>query len=163
MSTRNKTIADIGIFKEKIHTALYKNTEIRELLLGDTSEMSQAEIMKEFKDHVKSHLFIDDTIEEVGSYIFYDVSLPFVHPETKTCQVTMYIVVHRAILEDYSKDGYHGNRADILAQMVENTLMADDKTSRSFGIGPLSLYSLYPYNSRRLYGVQMTIEVPNFR
>jgi len=160
---KERSIADIGIFKEKIHTALYKNNDIKEVLLGDLTGKSNSEIMKEFKDHVKSHLFIDDTIEETASFIFYDIALPFVHPQIKTCQITMYIITHRDILENYSKEGYHGNRADILAQMVEDTLLNDEEVTRSFGIGPMEIYSLYPYNSRRFYGVQVVIEVPNFR
>ena len=110
MGRKQRTIADRGLFKEKIQTALYKNNDIKELILGDLTGKKQSEIMKEFKDHVKSHLFIDDTIEETGSFIFYDVGLPFVDPEIKTCQVT-----------------------------------------------------IYPYNSRRFYGVQIILEVPNFR
>jgi len=163
MGRKQRTIADRGLFKEKIQTALYKNNDIKELILGDLTGKKQSEIMKEFKDHVKSHLFIDDTIEETGSFIFYDVGLPFVHPEIKTCQVTMYIIVHRDILEDYTKEGYHGNRADILAEMVQDTLLNDDEVCRSFGIGPMEIYALYPYNSRRFYGVQIILEVPNFR
>lgn len=163
MTHRKITIADIGIFKEKIHTALYKSDDIKELLLGDLSGKTQQEIRSLFKEHVKSHLFIDDTIEETGSYIFYDISLPFVHPETKLCQVNMYAIVHRDILEDYTKEGYHGNRADILAQMIEDCLLNDKETSLSFGIGPMIIYSVYPYNSRRFYGVQLVLEVPNFR
>lgn len=163
MGRKQRTIADRGLFKEKIQTALYKNNDIKELILGDLTGKKQSEIMKEFKDHVKSHLFIDDTIEETGSFIFYDVGLPFVHPEIKTCQVTMYIIVHRDILEDYTKEGYHGNRADILAEMVQDTLLNDAEVCRSFGIGPMEIYALYPYNSRRFYGVQIIFEVPNFR
>lgn len=163
MSKREKTISDRGLFKEKVQTALYKNDDIKELLLGDLTGKSQSEIRDEFKDHVKSHLFIDDTIEETGSFIYYDIALPFVHPNIKTCQLTMYIIVHRAILEDGYKEGYHGNRADILAEMVQDTLINDDKVCRDFGIGPMEIYAVYPYNSRRFYGVQIIFEVPNFR
>ncbi len=85
------------------------------------------------------------------------------HPETKLCQVNLYAIVHRDILEDYTKEGYHGNRADILAQMIEDCLLNDKETSLSFGIGPMIIYSVYPYNSRRFYGVQLVLEVPNFR
>lgn len=159
---QNRTIEDRGLFKEKVQTALYKNDDIKELLLGDLTGKSQSEIISEFKEHVKSHLFIDDTIEETGSFIYYDVALPFVYPTIKTCQLTVYVIVHRAILEDYYKEGYHGNRADILAEMVQDTLM-DKDTSLDFGIGPMEIYALYPYNSRRFYGVQIIFEVPNFR
>ena len=163
MAHRKRTIADIGIFKEKIHTALYKSDDIKELLLGDLTGKKQSEIREMFKEHVKSHLFIDDTIEETGSFIFYDVSLPFVHPEIKTCQVNMYMIVHRDILEDYTKEGYHGNRSDILAQMVEDCLLNDEETANSFGIGNLFLDSVDIFNDKNFYGCAMVFSVPNFR
>lgn len=163
MAHRKRTIADAGIFKEKIHTALYKSDDIKELLLGDLTGKKPAEIRELFKEHVKSHLFIDDTIEETGSFIFYDITLTELHPEIKRCQVNLYAIVHRDILEDYAKEGYFGNRADILAQMIEDCLFNDEDTCLDFGIGPLDITAVYPYNSRRFYGVQLVMEVPNFR
>ena len=73
---RLKTTAERGLFKEEIHSALYKNENIRELLLENTDGMSATQIQEEFKKHVKSHLFIDDTIQETGTFIFYDVVFP---------------------------------------------------------------------------------------
>ena len=81
---RTKTTAERGKFKKEIHAALYKNENLRELILGDTSSMSSKELRTAFKEHVKSHLFIDDTIEETTTYIFYDITFPFLHTNTKT-------------------------------------------------------------------------------
>ena len=129
---KSKTIAERGKFKTEISTALYKNQNIRDLILGNTDGMSSRQIQIAFKDHVKSHLFIDDTITDATSYIFYDVRLPFMHSTTKTCQVVMYAICHRDILETYSKDGYYGDRADILAQMIEDTLINDEDVANSW-------------------------------
>ena len=38
-----------------------------------------------------------------------------------------------------------------------------EKLNKEFGIGPLNLSSVYIYNSRTMYGTQMTFEVSNFR
>lgn len=160
---RLKTTAERGRFKEQIHSALYKNADIKELLIGDTSGMKTTQIQSEFKKYVKSHLFIDDTIEETKTFIFYDVRFPNIHSNIKTCQVVMYLICHRDILEDYAKEGYFGNRADILSQMIEDTLLNDKETSNSFGIGELTLDSIDFYNSERFYGCTMTFSVPNFR
>ena len=160
---RLKDTSERGKFKEQIHSALYKSDDIKELLIGDISGMSASEIQKKFKEHVKSHLFIDDTIEETESFIFYDVVFPSLRPQTKNCQVIMYILCHRNILDDYYKEGYYGNRADILSQMVEDVLINDQKVARSFGIGELSLGSVEIYNSMRHYGCVMFFNVPTFR
>jgi len=160
---RTKTTAERGKFKKEIHAALYKNENLRELILGDTSSMSSKELRTAFKEHVKSHLFIDDTIEETTTYIFYDIAFPFLHTNTKTCQVVMYAICHRDILEDYSKEGYYGDRADILAQMIEDSLINDEEVANSFGIGKLVLDSVGIYNANKFYGSILTFEVPSFR
>lgn len=160
---KSKTIAEKGRFKKEISTALYKNKDIRELLLGDTSKMSATELRKAFKDHVKSHLFIDDTITETSSFIFYDVIFPSLQPNIKECRVVMYAIVHRDILENYYKEGYDGDRADILSQMIEETLINDEKIANNFGIGKLNLDSVNIYNSTKFYGCIMNFNVPNFR
>lgn len=162
MGNRNTT-AELGMYKEKISKALFQNAEIRELILGDTSGMNAAALRKAFKEHVKSHLFIDDTITETTTYIFYDVFCPSLRTNTKQCKIVMYIICHRDILDNYIKDGYYGNRADILTQMVENTLVNDEKIANEFGIGKLTLDSIDIYNSSRLYGRSLTFSVPNYR
>lgn len=160
---KKKNTAERGKFKMEISSALYKNENIRELLLGDTSGMTAPQIRSAFKEHVKSHLFIDDTIEDATSFIFYDVRFPYIRAQVKTCQVVMYIMCHRDILDTYYKDGYYGDRADILAQMVEDTLLNDKDVVNDFGIGELSLDSVEIYNAQKFYGCIMYFSVPNFR
>lgn len=158
-----KTTSEKGKFKQEISTALYKNEDLRELLLGDTSQMSASEMRKAFKEHVKSHLFIDDTITETSSFIFYDVIFPSLRSNIKKCEVVMYVICHRDILEDYSKDGYYGDRADALSQMIEDSLINDEEIANSFGIGKLNLDSVNIYNATRFYGCVMYFSVSNFR
>lgn len=163
MAMRKKSTAERGKFKQEIHSALYKSDGIKELLLGNISGMSASDRQESFRKHVKSHLFIDDTIEETDSYIFYDVRLPNLEENIKDCQVVLYAICHRDILDDYAKEGYFGNRADILSQMIEDCLINDEEVSSSFGIGKLSLDSVDLYNATRFYGVVMIFNVPNFR
>jgi len=163
VTTRKKTTAERGKFKQEITSALYKSADIRDLLLGDTSGMSTSDKQKSFRKHVKSHLFIDDTIEETDSFIFYDVRLPDLAAQIKDCQVILYAICHRDILDDYVKEGYFGNRADILSQMIEDCLINDEEVANSFGIGKLSLDSVDLYNATRFYGVVMIFNVPDFR
>lgn len=162
MKKRNHT-SELGTFKENITSALFQSNDIRELLLGDTAGMNNKEIRTAFKEQVKSHLFIDDTITEAKSFIFYDVHFTYMRPNTKTCEVVMYLISHRDILDNYVKEGYHGNRSDILAQMVEDSLINNEDVVDKFGIGKLNLDSVDFYNSNRFYGRIMIFSVPNFR
>lgn len=158
-----KTTAERGRFKEQIHSALYKNPDIIELLIGDTSGMKASQIHSEFKKYVKSHLFVEETIKDAKTFIYYDVEVPYIYSNTKTCRVIMYLISHKKILEEYHKEGYYGNNVDILSQMVEDTLINNKETARSFGIGELTLDSIEIYNSERFAGCRMTFSVPNFR
>lgn len=163
MKQNKKDIFELGKFKAKIHAALYKSDNIKELLLGDVSSKTPTELRKLFKEHVKSHLFVDEVITETESYIFYDVTLPSFSETTKMCQVQLYAVCHRDILDDYSKEGFYGNRADILTEMVENALLYDEEVAKSFGIGHLELNHIGVYNGRNVYGHVLQFSVPNFR
>lgn len=162
MESKNTT-AELGQYKEKISKALFQNDDLRELILGDTNGMNAAALRNAFKDHVKSHLFIDDTITDSTSYIFYDIFCPSLRTNTKQCQIIIYAICHRDILDAYIKDGYYGNRTDIMTQMIENTLVNDDKVANEFGIGKLSLDGIDIYNSSRFYGRILTFGVPTFR
>ena len=75
----------------------------------------------------------------------------------------MYMICHRAIIDDYHKEGYYGDRVDILTQMVEKAIINDKDIANSFGIGSLTLDSVDFYNSRRFYGRLLTFSVPDFR
>ena len=162
MPKTNNTISR-GKFKELIHSELYKSKEIRDLILGDTEELSSKEIQNKFKEHVMSHLFIDDLITQTETYIYYDVYFPALHTQVKNCRVLMYLICHRDILDNYNVDGYYGNRTDVLSEMVENVLINNEEIIRSFGIGKLLLSSVEPYNSRNFYGCILTFDVSDFR
>lgn len=160
---QKKILSELGKYKEDISKALFKNADIRELILGDTSGMSAVEMRKAFKERVKSHLFIEETIKDATTYIFYEVNIPYFNKTTKRCQIVMYLICHRDILDDYVKDGYYGNRADILAEMVEETFVQDKDMANKFGIGELTIDSVNFFNSHRFYGRVLTFDVPTFR
>lgn len=160
---RKKTTEERGLFKREIHAALYKNEKIRDMLLEDTSGKKPVEIMADFKKHVKSHLFLEDTLIEAKMFIYYDVIMPDLRSNIKDCKVIMYLICHRDYLDDgYAIDGYVGDRVDILSQLVEETLL-DKSVVNNFGIGELTLDSINIYNATRFYGCILNFVVPNFR
>lgn len=159
----SKTTVERAKFKAEIHKALFNSADVRDLLLGDTSDKKQQEIREAFQKHVYSHLFVDETIEDADTFIFYDVIFPKIYANIKTCEVHMYLICHRSILDNYAREGYYGDRIDVLTQMVENALINDPTAVKKFGIGDLTLSALMVYNTTRFYGVHLTFDVPNFR
>ena len=161
------TISVLGTFKEKINTALYKNEDLKELLFSGKGqgEFKLSELEK-FKKYVQSHLFIDETIKETGSYIFYDVIIKDIGYTTQNVSVIVMAVCHRSILDkmdDINPDlGYRGNRADIMAEMIEDTLVNNEEVSRDFGIGKIELKKIEIYNMPHMYGHILTFTVPDF-
>lgn len=160
---KRKTTRERGRFKQEIHAALYKNEDLRSLLVGNFSNMTKQQMVSEFKRHVKSHLFVDETVTETASFIFYDVAFPSLKEHTKDCKVIMYIICHRDIVENCQVEGYVGDRVDILCQMVEDALLNNEDVVGDFGIGDLQLDNIQIYNATRFYGAILNFSVPAFR
>lgn len=158
-----KTTKERGLFKQRIKQMLFKSDNIIKMLIPNAAELSAKDKLEEFEKCVKSHLFINDTLTEKGTYIFFDVLIPDVSAQTKECRIVIYLVCHRDLLDDgYSVDGYCGNRADILSQMVEEALL-NEENANQFGIGELQLLSVDLYNSTNYYGVEMLYSAECFR
>lgn len=162
MAKREITTKECGIFKTKISNALLQSDNIRELVLDDTSGTITSNTLTDFKEHVKSHLFIDETITETTTYIYYDVIIQNTGTQIKDLRVLVYCICNRDILENFQKEGYYGNRTDVLSQMVEEVLL-DEEVVKSFGIGDLTLTDVEIYNSTTFYGRILQFVVPNFR
>ena len=62
-----------GLYKQKIKSMFYKSDNLLNLLIGDCSELSNTEKFKKFNENVKTHLFIDDTLTEKETLIFFDM------------------------------------------------------------------------------------------
>ena len=157
---RKKTTIELGKFKTRINNALLKDENIQEILTGTTG--NSREQFEKTKKQIHSHLFIDDTIKDTGTYIFYEVFMPELRSQIKNIRVVMYAICHRDILENYSKEGFWGNRADILAEMIEDAML-NPTVLREFGIGELVLDNIDIYNSTEFYGRIIVFTVPNFR
>ena len=151
---QDATTRELGTFKTKIMNALARSEKIN-ALLNDSNH-------GQFKDHVKGHLFVDDTVKDTSSYIFFDVYMSEIQPHIKNISVVIYAIAHRDILDNYSEQGYFGNRTDILSQMIEEALI-DEKVRKDFGIGDLNLNAVNIYNANNYYGRILYFNVPNFR
>ena len=152
-------IKDREQFKSNIKKCLYKNENLRQFLFDGENINVTPHL---FSERVKSHLFLDDILTDKKSYIFFDVICPQFTAQIKEIKIVMYAICHRDILDDYTqKDGYYGNRADVLSQAVEEALITDG--AKEFGIGDLQLEGVDLYNGKDYYGTQLIFNVPTFR
>lgn len=152
-------IKDRGQFKSNIKKCLYKNENLRQFLFDGENINVTPHL---FSERVKSHLFLDDILTDKKSYIFFDVICPQFTAQIKEIKIIIYVICHRAILDEYTqKDGYYGNRADVLSQAVEEALITD--SAKEFGIGDLQLEGVDLYNGKDYYGTQLIFNVPTFR
>ena len=157
-----KIIKERGLFKDKIKNMLFLSSNVMKVLFEDYGNMTVKQKREKFFKQVKSHLFIDDTLTEKSTYIFFDIVVQNIASQTKECKIVMYLVCHRDLLDDFELEGYYGNRADILSQAVEEALL-NTENAKQFGIGDLLLSSVDVYNSKDYYGVQMIFDTKCFR
>ena len=157
-----KSIKERGLYKENIKSILFRNENVMRVLFDDYDNLNAKQRMIAFKNNVKSHLFIDDTLEDKESFIFFDVVIPNLAPQIKTCKIVLFTICHRELLDDYYFDGYYGNRADILSEVVEEALCNPDN-AKQFGIGELTLEGVDIYNTDNYYGVNLIFKAECFR
>lgn len=159
---RKKTLSERRKFKQKVHKALFQNEELRDLLIGGIGNKSTPTQLAEFKKVVMSHMFVDDTELEAGTYIYYDVQFPVLNVQIKNCEMVMYAICNRKIIADSGVEGYSGDRIDRLGELIEDSLINDDVV-KEFGIGDLKIDSIRIFNGSKFYGLCFTFKVPNFR
>lgn len=156
-------LRQLGNYKSKIFTSLYKCTDLKKVLLDNYELDEKTNCTKEFKEHVKSHLFIEDTLHDCGSYIFFDTIIPDMRTNTKEVQILMTVVTHRDILDEAVElEDVTGNRADILAMLVEDAL-TNKETAAQFGIGDLEFANTSIYNGNKYYGRVITWSAVDFK
>jgi len=167
MARKDKTLLERGIFKQTISSSLFKNQDLLHVICDGNIPESQKEKIEIFKDQVKSHIFIDDTVDEQKTFIFYDVDIQeeYGSDTIKNCTVTMYAITHKDMIDNYNvkeNSKYVGNRIDILLEIINDILINDKDIANKFGIGELRLASTEVVNLSRFYGSIIKFKVPNF-
>lgn len=154
------SVKQLGQYKIKISSALRKSDNIKEILLGVGYDEELAEV--DLEKYIIDHLYDDDIITETKTYILFDVDMDNMRPNTKDCNVIMKFICNKSILDDYQKDGYYGNRTDILTQMVEE-IITDEEVVDEFGIGDIQFRKVGIYETKTMYGRIARLFVPDFR
>lgn len=156
-------LKELGKYKHNFKKALYSSDKIRRILLEENyTDMPESEICKELDKYIFSHLYIDDLVDEEKTYIFFDVRMPHFGSSIKNCDITMFLICHKNIVDNYYDKNYYGNRTDILTQYLEEILEQEDVKNK-FGIGSIQITNLDIYNNTKFYGRILGLSVPNFR
>lgn len=157
-------LKDIGIYKDKIISSFVSSDDICKLMLGE--DYTQEDIDNIIYKQIFPYLYIDESQINVLPYLCIEADIA--KPSTRTIKeikITIWAYCHINCIK-YSKNGYSGTRADILADMVENVL----RSSNEVGIGKLNLESasyfssyskLSPYS--KYYGRQLIFTASDFK
>ena len=158
-------LKDIGSYKNRIISKFLKSSEIMELLLGEgyTDEDVHGSGDDNYGvvyNNIFPYLYVEELQTEVKSYLCIEVYVPKVPTYTiKDMKIIIWAYCHKNCMP-YSKKGYLGTRADILADMVESELRDMD----NLGIGKLELDSVsYIFPNSSYYGREMIFSMPDFK
>lgn len=159
VSIDGSILKDIGSYKTNLMLAFQNSEDICELLFNKQPYTS-SDVKKLPYSQMFPYLYIDETQTETKSYICVEVDVPRIPTNTiKDMKVFIWAYCHKSVMK-YSKKGYTGTRADILADMIERLLRESDK----FGIGKLQLQNVeHFFPNKEYYGRQMIYHMPDFK
>lgn len=164
---KNKTILrDIGLIKNYILTPILASNDVMEIMLGTGYTEEQVYGKEDGTGGIVYHqifpyLYIDDTLTQAAHYLCFEVDIPkFPTAVMKDMKITIWAYCRMDCMK-YSKEGYCGTNADILADAVERVL----RSSAPFGIGQIQLESVTCLNSENnnYYGRQLVFTFPDFK
>lgn len=152
-------LKDIGLYKNRLVSAILNSDNVIQLLLNKAT-YSDEEVDSLMYTQVFPYLYVDGTQIEVLSYLCLEVNVPRIPTTTiKDIQIIIWAYCHKDCMK-YSKKGFLGTRADILADMVERELRDSDR----FGIGKLRLTSVsHFFPNNKYYGREMRFTIPDFK
>lgn len=149
-------LRDLGSYKNKIIGAFTESADIMECLLGKGYTQTQVDGI--VYKHVFPYLYVDDTQTETESYIGVELDPTAPTGTIKDSKLIIWEYCHKNIMK-YSKKGYTGTRADILADMIDRIIREMD-----LGIGkPQILSAKYFMPNSNYYGRVLLYNIPDFK
>lgn len=164
----------MGFYKNGLLSPILNSDDIKDILVGQnySDEMwygnddNHGILYKQ----IFPYLYIDETQTKVNAFICFETDMPRIPTATiKDMKLIVWCLCHKDCMK-YSKKGYFGDRADILADAVERAIrqseQENEKKGRSkFGIGNLKLESVTYLTSlnKEYYGRQMIFTTPDFK
>lgn len=152
------TLKDIGIYKNRLFSAILGSHDIAQLILGSDYNIELVDELIMYKN-IFPYLYVDETQIVQTSYVCIEVDIPRTIDFTyKDMKVIVWCYCHKGIMR-YSHKGYLGTRADILSDMVDRLL----NSSNNFGPGRLRLQSATYFNpGKEFYGRQLIYSCHEF-
>ncbi len=152
-------LKDMGLYKDNLIAAFQDSGDICELLF-DKRPYTAEDVQNLPYSQIFPYLHADGVQTDATSYICVEVDMPKIPTSTiKEMKICIRACCQKQHMK-YSKDGYAGTRADILADMIERRLRESD----GFGIGKLQLASVeHFFPDDKCYGKLMTYTVPAFK
>ena len=152
-------LKDMGSYKNTLLSSFVESEEICELLF-DKKPYTEQDVDNLVYTQIFPYLYIDETQDEVLSYLCVEVSVPRIPTGTiKDMKLIVWAYCHKKSMQ-YSKNGYSGTKSDILADMVERVL----RDSNKFGIGKLQLISCNHFSpNSKYYGRELIYNIPDFK
>lgn len=151
---------DLAFIKSKVISRLLESDEFAEVMLRKTDFTEDEKNDMEYKQ-IFDYPYIDGTQEEVMPYVCIETVCRGTNRTTKSMDLYVWIFVHRNCMKmDKNIKSYMGNRADVLADIVERLLRdADD-----LGIGKPSLDDIgYTVPQSSYFGRQLKYSIPDFK
>lgn len=140
--------------------ALSQSQDICSLLLNK-KDFTEEDTDNLIYTQIFPYLYVDDAQIEQKSYVCIEVDVPEIRTDAiKYMRITIWAYCYKDIMK-YTKKGYVGTRADILADMVERTLR---KYCNNLGIGNLQLTSVaWIKPQSKYYGKQLIFSASDFK
>jgi len=160
-------LQDVGIIKEKIVMRLIHDSNIVDVLLGDTSNIEDMDTAL-FGSYttgaggcVYKYEYVPDTQENAKTFLCVEI-VPTKTPGDSMIRNYIYVFCFcsKRIISTYKRKGTVGTRVDILMSDVDKILNGNNE----FGIGPLEWKGSEIYKPQvGYYGRVATYEVSSYR
>ena len=122
------TLKDIGVYKNRLLSAIVNSEDVCELILGKDYDKTNVDKRLIYKN-VFPYLYVDETQTKQESYVCIEVDVPrTINFSFKDMKIIIWCYCHKGIMK-YSKKEYLGTRADILSDMIDRFL----NSSNDFG------------------------------
>lgn len=151
---------DLAFIKSKVISRLLESDDFAGVMLRKTDFTEDEKYNMEYIQ-VFDYPYVDGTQEEVQPFVCIETVCRGTNRTTKSMDLYVWIFVHRDCMKmDKNIKTYMGNRADVLADIVERLLR--DETD--LGIGKPSLSDVdYIIPQSKYYGRQLKYSIPDFK
>lgn len=153
------TLRDIGLYKNRFVNLLLNSPDFCETII-QSKNYTEDDVDNLVYSQIFPYLYVDDTQTDVLPYVCFEVNIPRIPTNTiKNAQLIVWVYCHKKCMK-YSKKGFLGTRADILADIVERQLHESTK----FGIKAPSLQSVrYFFPQKEYYGHELIFNISDFK